>query len=221
MYRFFLFLGISFCKKIFGVSRKVTEVVVDSKMSCEQALCGVNSDCPNWILKNQAVIEICYFGFDHKLHKGQLVADFRLADELQHIFTIAYDMQFPIRQITPISKYRWDDLVSMKADNSSAFNYRAILFSKKLSKHAYGWAIDINPVENPYFTKGKLLPKGAQYQADQPGTLSAEHKLVTVFKDFGWCWGGDWTNKDYQHFDKELTKAMAKGNKHYYKWSYD
>jgi peptidoglycan L-alanyl-D-glutamate endopeptidase CwlK len=196
-------------------------VIVDSNFTLEEALKGVNPDCPEWILNNQAIIEVYYYGFDKKLHKGQLIADYRLSEELHSIFKVAYDMKFPIRHVKPINVYDWDDFKSMEAGNSSAFNYREIPFSQNLSKHAYGWAIDINTRLNPYYTKGKVFPDGAVYDEDKPGTLFNKHPIVTKFKELGWRWGGDWRNKDYQHFDKSLEKTEGKDNKKIYKWPYE
>lgn len=196
------------------------EIVTDANMSRSEALKGVNPDCPEWILNNQAVIEVYYYGFDKKIHKGQIVADCRLADDIHSIFKVAFDMKFPIRHAKPITVYNWDDFESMRRDNTSAFNYREIPFSKRLSKHAYGWAIDINTRENPYFTKGAVYPEGAVYDPKAPGTLYTGHPVVTKFKELGWRWGGDWKSKDYQHFDKTLSKTGAKSNKKVYLWPY-
>ncbi|MFW5808337.1 MAG: M15 family metallopeptidase [Spirochaetota bacterium] len=193
-------------------------VVVDSAMSLEQALDGADPDCPGWILENQALIDVVYYGFDGKIHRGQVVADCRLADDIQHVFKAAYDVRFPVRQARPISVYGWDDFESMRQDNTSAFNYRTIPFTNNLSRHAYGWAIDINTRENPYYTKGTVYPEGAQYNPDAPGTLYAGHPVVREFKKRGWRWGGDWKNKDYQHFDIRLEEKAVSGNRKHYPW---
>ncbi len=196
------------------------EIIIDSDMSLNDALKGVNPDCPGWILDNQAVIEVYYYSFDKKIHKGQVIADCRLADDIHAIFKTAYDIKFPVRHAKPISVYDWDDFESMRKDNTSAFNYRTVPFTNKLSKHAYGWAIDINTRENPYYTDGKVYPKGALYDPDIPGTLYKGHPVVKKFKELGWRWGGDWRNKDYQHFDKALSKNAAKNNLKVYPWPY-
>lgn len=199
---------------LFGAQK----IISDSTFSLKESLADVNPDCPQWILDNQALIEVIYYGFDGKLHRGQIVADFRHAEDIQEIFRIALANRFPIKHACPIVKYGWDDFASMEADNTSGFNYRTIPFSKKLSKHAYGWAIDINTRENPYYTDGKIYPEDASYDAKAPGTLTADHPVVQAFKERGWRWGGNWRSKDYQHFDKSLTKEAASGNKKIYTW---
>ncbi len=197
---------------------KTKPVIVDSKLSFKQALARVSIKCPKWILQNQALIEVFYYGFDGKVHKGQIVADCRLARDLQHVFKIAFDLKFPIRQVKPIVMYGWNDFLSMYADNSSSFNYRNVPFTKNMSKHAYGWAIDINPLENPFYTRGKVYPEGAFYNPKAAGTLLANHPIVIAFKKCGWRWGGDWRDSDFQHFDKRLSKDFAQDNKKVYSW---
>jgi len=91
----------------------------------------------------------------------------------------------------------------MLANNTSAFNYRKVTGGKSLSMHSYGFAIDINPVQNPYFKGSIVLPEGAIYNPVAPGTLTAASPIVKTFKRLGWGWGGEWKSlKDYQHFEK-------------------
>lgn len=179
---------------------------------------GVSKECPSWILDNQAAIEVQYLDFDGNIRTGIVIADFRLAEDIQSVFHTALESRFPVRQIRPISNFGWDDFASMEADNTSAFNYRSIPFSTKLSYHAYGCAIDINPRENPYYKDGRIYPEGASYDVKKAGTFSSEHPIVREFKTRGWRWGGDWKTKDYHHFDKWLPRERAAGNKKYYSW---
>ncbi len=179
---------------------------------------GVSPDCPQWILDNQAAIEVRYLDFEGKIRQGIIIADFRLAEDIQKVFQVALESRFVIRQVRPVNEFGWDDFVSMTEDNTSAFNYRTVPFSKSLSNHAYGCAIDINPRENPYYNDGKIFPEGAGYDIKAPGTLAADHPVVIEFKKRGWRWGGDWKSKDYQHFDKRLLREKADGNKRYYSW---
>lgn len=183
------------------------------------AMKGVPRDCPQWIIDNQAAIEVRYIDFDGNLKKGIIVADFRLAGDIQRVFRVALETGFPIRQVRPISEFGWDDFASMRADNTSAFNYRTVPYSKKMSNHAYGFAVDINTRENPYIKGDRVLPEGARYDVSQPGTLTRDHPVVLEFKKLGWRWGGDWSSsRDYQHFDRVLPKEKASGNKKYYPW---
>ena len=95
----------------------------------------------------------------------------------------------------------------MLSNNTSGFNYRTVTGGKKLSKHSYGFAIDINPVQNPYFKGKVVLPEGAIYNPSKPGTLTSDCVVVKTFIRLGWDWGGNWKSlKDYQHFEKVLNK---------------
>jgi len=97
----------------------------------------------------------------------------------------------------------------LAANNTSAFNFRLKTGGNDLSIHAYGRAIDINTVQNPY-SKGKLvLPPNGTYNTETPGTLTTESPIVKRFLALGWIWGGNWeTLKDYQHFEKPLKVAF-------------
>ena len=137
-----------------------------------------------------------------------------LVKDIKKIFKIALKERFPINSVIPISapqfrkNGRWDDDLSMIANNTSTFNYRVKTGGGSLSNHAYGWAIDINTVQNPYL-KGKLvLPPNGSYETGAAGTLTADNPIVKKFLALGWDWGGNWTNlKDYQHFEKPLKPA--------------
>jgi len=189
----------------------------DSAMSFDEAVKNVSKECPAWILNNQSIIDVDYFGFDGKIHSGQLVADTRVAEDLQIVFRKMLEIKFPVKSVIPITKFNWDDFESMRNNNSSAFNFRKIAFSNRLSNHAYGFAIDINPVENPYYTGDKIFPEGASYNPDKPGTFSNSHQIVQLFKSLGWKWGGNWKGKDYQHFEKPLEKLEVVNDKKHYK----
>jgi len=104
--------------------------------------------------------------------------------------------------------YGGDDMTSMQDDNTSAFNCRVIAGTNRLSRHAYGLAIDVNPLYNPY-VKGDVIqpPEGAAYldrSRDVKGMIHAEDICRREFMVRGWDWGGDWeSRKDYQHFEKK------------------
>jgi len=175
-------------------------------LTFSESINGVSEDCPQWILNNQVLIDVVYYGFDEEIHRGQLVADVRVAGDLQKVFMLMLVIGFPLESVMPISELNWDDFESMRQNNTSAFNFRTVPFSDRLSSHAYGLAIDINPVQNPYYTGSRIFPEGAVYDPLAPGTLYHGHLVVRLFRMLGWRWGGDWYEKDYQHFDKQLEK---------------
>ena len=187
--------------------------IIDSRMTEKEAFEGLDPKCPEDIRKRQKVVKVKYYSADGKIHQGQLVIDRDLVKDVKKVFALALKERFPIYSIIPISDKRfrkdarWDDELSMEANNTSAFNYREITGGGRLSNHAYGRAIDINPVQNPYIKEGIVLPHGAKYDPSSAGTLTADHPIVRAFLQLGWVWGGNWTSpRDYQHFEKPLKK---------------
>ena len=116
-----------------------------------------------------------------------------------------YDQRFPIRRMQPVEAYGSSDERSMAADNTSAFNCRGVTGSSSWSEHAYGRAIDINPLENPEVRRGVVSPPGGRAYLDRSkwkkGMIYSRDKTVRAFAAVGWRWGGYWHSlKDYQHF---------------------
>lgn len=178
-----------------------SELINDSELNFDEAVSGLN--IPQNILENLELIDVYYYGFDDKLHKGQLVVHKDAVQDIEEIFKFIKESGFPVSKVVPISSYDWSDEKSTKDNNTSAFNYRFISGTRVISKHAYGLAIDINPLLNPYIKNGTSIPEGSTYDTTKAGTISAGSQLVQEFKRKGWKWGGDWKNlKDYQHFEK-------------------
>ena len=150
-------------------------------------------------------LELSYWGFDGRAHTGKLVVHRRVATGVVHVFRRLYAARFPIRRMVPVSAYRGSDDASMAADNTSAFNCRFVEGTRSWSMHAYGEAIDLNPVENPY-VRGRLVspPAGRRFLSRttyRQGMAVEGGPAVRAFEAAGWKWGGRWTSlKDYQHF---------------------
>jgi peptidoglycan LD-endopeptidase CwlK len=180
-----------------------TGYVVDSEIDFDTAVSGKN--IPQSVIKNLRIVDVYYYGFDNKLHKGQLIVHKEVVLDIIEIFEFIRESQFPVKKVVPISNYGWSDEKSTMDNNTSAFNYRFISGTRVISKHAYGLAIDINPLLNPYIKNGTSLPANCVYDTTKAGTLSVDSQLVTEFKLKGWQWGGEWKSlKDYQHFEKKL-----------------
>jgi len=152
-------------------------------------------------------VRLRYWGFDGASHLGALVVNVSVTREVVDVFRRLYGERFPIRRMEPIDAYRGSDDRSMAADNTSAFNCRYAVAPgpKQWSAHAYGEAIDVNPVENPYLEGGKVLPARGKSYLDRshvrPGMAVRGGELVDAFAAAGWLWGGRWTGSpDYQHF---------------------
>ncbi len=200
----------------FGKTKEVgtsKHPIIDSRMSKKEAFAGLDPNCPEEIRKRQKVVKLKYYSMDGKIHQGQLVIDKDLAKDIKKVFALAFRERFPIYSVIPISDQRfrkngrWDDELSMEANNTSAFNYREITGGGRLSNHAYGRAIDINTFLNPYIKGSIILPTGAKYDPSMAGTLTPDHPIVRAFLERGWVWGGSWTDRpDYQHFEKPAKK---------------
>jgi hypothetical protein len=155
--------------------------------------------------------------FDHRVRRGQLIVNNDLVDDLKVILRQVYaEPAFAFASVTPIDFYGWDDDKSMRANNTSGFNYRYIAGTKKLSNHSAGRALDINPRVNPWVSRsGRLDPSNGTTDPNVEGSLlpgSRAHYLVDLFKSRGFVWGGDWkSSKDYQHFEKRIRYP---GNKY-------
>ena len=100
-------------------------------------------------------VSLPYIGFGGRARRGALVVNASAADDVVAAFRALYRARFPIRRMKPIQAYGGDDFRSIEADNTSAFNCRPATGSSHWSKHAYGLAIDINPIENPYVSGGR------------------------------------------------------------------
>lgn len=188
--------------------------IIDSRMTIKQAFDGLDPKCPDEIRKRQRVVELKYYSFDKLVHQGQLVIDKDLVADIRRVFKFALDQHFPINSVIPISdprfrkNGRWDDDLSMIANNTSAFNYRNVTGGTTLSNHATGRAVDINTVQNPYFKGAIKLPPNGKYDPAAEGTFTADSPLTKLFQQLGWTWGGTWKSPtDYQHFEKPLPKT--------------
>lgn len=180
-------------------------LVVDSDLTFEESVDGIS--IPISIINNLVLLDVFYYSYDGKLHKGQLLVNKEVAQDIQEIFEFIKETRFPIEKVVPIIKYDWSDEASVSDNNTTAFNYRFVSGTRIVSNHAYGYAIDINPKQNPYIKRNKVIPAGAVYDTNVPGTITADSQLVKEFKERGWSWGGDWRSvKDYQHFEKRIGK---------------
>ena len=152
-------------------------------------------------------IRLRYVGFDGKAHRGQLIVNARVARDVASVFGSLYRARFPIRRMLPIDAYRGSDSRSTAADNTSSFNCRYAVApgARHWSMHAYGEAVDVDTVENPYIQDGRVTPANARPYADRAnvrrGMAVEGGVLVRAFARVGWGWGGRWSGSpDYQHF---------------------
>lgn len=161
-------------------------------------------------------IHVLHYDYTGEIQEGELISNNYIAQDLVEIFYGLYQAEYQIDKVNLIENYDGDDTASMEDNNTSCFNYRGVDDTDKLSQHALGLAIDINPFYNPYirYTKEggqKISPQGSEVYADRSQNFS--YKIDTddlcyrLFTEHGFIWGGNWNScKDYQHFQKKLNK---------------
>ena len=158
-------------------------------------------------------VNVLYYDFDGNVQNGELICHKAIAQDLLEIFYELYNLRYPIEKICLVDEYQGDDSLSMQDNNTSCFNYRA-LPSGRLSNHAYGLAIDLNPFYNPYVTRRgdgsvNIAPAGSELYADRSQSfaykIDPQDPAFVLFTQHGFTWGGNWrSSKDYQHFEKEI-----------------
>ena len=157
-------------------------------------------------------LRVLHYDYDGRTHQGELVCNKRIASKLLTIFRELYEARYPIQRITLSDNYDGDDERQMRANNTSCFCYRAVSDTKHLSKHAYGLAIDINPLYNPYVRYSKkdghriVEPATSVPYVDRKKDfrykITTEDLCYKLFIKHGFTWGGSWRSmKDYQHFE--------------------
>jgi hypothetical protein len=153
--------------------------------------------------------DLAYVELDHRTldggdARGELVVSRRIADHTLALFHRLHAIGFPVARMQLVDDHGGDDGRSMDADNSSAFCFRVVDGTDLLSQHAFGLAIDINPVENPWVRTHKFVPAaGAPFldrTALRAGMIVRPGPVTRVFDELGWEWGGDWRHaSDYHH----------------------
>ncbi len=177
------------------------------------------SGCPlHW--SELRVLTVAYWGYDGARHTGPLVVHRNATAALTGVFEHLYGQRFQIERIRRVDDYGADDDRSMAANNTSAFNCRAVTGGSKWSKHAWGLAIDINPMQNPYVSNGYYDPPGSERWANRsqvvPGMVVQGGPVVGAFDYVGWAWGGRWGSPvDYQHFEVKSCPSSTTACRRY------
>ena len=187
-----------------GAAAPPTFTATVSRVTGADLLYSYRPGCPLGPSRLRA-IRMRHWGFDGKARNGILVVNASVVTEVVSIYRRLYEARFPIRRMVGVEIYKGSDDRSMAADNTSGFNCRRVGASGRWSEHAYGRAIDVNTVENPYVHGGRVEPPAGRAYLDRsrrrPGMAVRSGVLVRAFDEAGWYWGGRWTSaKDYQHF---------------------
>ncbi|MCL1847202.1 MAG: M15 family metallopeptidase, partial [Coriobacteriia bacterium] len=161
-------------------------------------------------------LKLLHYNFDHNIQIGELIVSAELADEFLEIFQELFYEEYEIFSMYLVEDFWKEDTIitddeSCFANNTSAFSYREITYGGSLSMHAFGEAIDINPLQNPYVEYYNGEPWWLDSNADDyidrsaglPHMIDYDDACYQAFASRGWTWGGDWWSpKDYQHFEK-------------------
>ncbi len=168
-------------------------------------------------LNDLRYMKVLHYNFEHELQVGELIVATTLEEDFKNIFMELFAAEYEIQSMYLADNY-WTgdptttDSASIEENNTSAFLYRPATGSSKLSKHAYGMAIDINPQQNPYvsYRTGEAVWDHANANDYIDRTTGLPHMITHddicyhIFTKYGFVWGGDWEYiKDYQHFEKE------------------
>jgi hypothetical protein len=154
------------------------------------------------------IVRLTYWTFRGTVAEGDLVLNRDVVARTEPVFAAMFRHRFPLRSVRPVTAFGSSDDRSMAADNTSAFNCRRAVAAgpPTWSRHAYGTAIDVNPVENPYLFGGRVLPPNGRPYVDRrraaPGKIRAGDAVHRAFRKAGYRWGGTFSNPDYQHFDR-------------------
>jgi hypothetical protein len=159
-------------------------------------------------LSQLRVLSVDYWGFDQRVHAGELVVNRSAAAPLARVFKQLYVLRFPIRHLSFAAAY--GPTQPADGDISGAFECRKAIPSPcggrntNWSNHAYGLAVDLNPIENPYVGCGATRTRESRPYLNRkrlrPGMITPA--VVNAFRAIGWGWGGSWAGntKDYMHF---------------------
>jgi hypothetical protein len=162
--------------------------------------------CPVRI-RDLRLLRLDRWGFDGTVRRGRLIVHEDQARRVKRVFSRLFDAHFRIRRMRLIDFYNGSDDRSMDANNTSAFNCRFVAGTTRWSQHAYGRAIDINPIRNPYVAGSHVSPEAGRPFADRSrhaiGMIHGGDAVVRAFAAANWEWGGYWSYPtDYMHFSR-------------------
>ncbi len=151
-------------------------------------------------------------------HEGEMIVNVHIAEDVLDIFRRLYEAGYPIEKIRLVDEYGADDELSMEDNNSSAFNFRFISHTTRISKHGLGLAVDVNTLYNPYtkVVDGERIVEPVTGEPYLDRDAAFQYKIergdlcFSLFMEHGFEWGGDWEDrKDYQHFEIPSEQIQA------------
>lgn len=174
---------------------------------------------PDIFLEDLRYLKVLHYNYEHQIQVGELIVNRKIAEDCRNIFLELFRAEYEIFSMYLVDRY-WtgngvdSDTNSIGHNNTSAFNYRVVPGTDRLSNHAMGFAIDLNPVENPYVQYAadgsfavyyKDMELYIDRESGKPHMINHQDIAYQTFSKYGFTWGGDWTStKDYQHFEKKV-----------------
>ncbi|MGI9577953.1 MAG: M15 family metallopeptidase [Microthrixaceae bacterium] len=176
---------------------------IDGSLAARMTPSSWRPGCPV-ALGDLRLVRIAHLDFSGTERTGALIVHHDAVKVVVALFQAMWDDRFPVASMRLVDDFGGDDDASMAANNTSAFNCRTVAGSSRWSEHAYGRAVDINPVQNPYVSGARVEPAAGAAYVDRtnrrPGMLLAGSPAMNVIDFVGWGWGGRWNSfKDYQH----------------------
>lgn len=161
-------------------------------------------DCPVGFA-DLRIVEVPYRGYDGSDRRGTLIVNADVAQEVADLFAVLFTEEFPIQRMDAIDPLPVDDTSRLSSNNTVGFKCRAVRGGSAWSQHAYGHAVDINPVDNPSVSSGVATPPLGADRVDRstaaPGMIHEGDLVTRAFDQLGWGWGGRWSShQDYMHF---------------------
>ena len=180
--------------------------VIDAQLRERMTGSSWHSGCPVRI-RDLRLLKLAHWGFDGTVRHGRLIVHEYQAPRVKRVFEKLFYAHFRIRGMRLIDAYNGSDDRSGDANNTSAFNCRFVAGTRRWSQHAYGRAIDINPIRNPYVAGSHVSPEAGRPYADRSryarGMIHGGDAVVRAFAVANWTWGGYWRYpKDYMHFSR-------------------
>lgn len=163
-----------------------------------------NENCPVGT-DDLRYVRLTFWGFDDLPHRGELIVNQAVVDDIIEVFRGLYEMRFPIEEMRIATPADVDAPPTGDGNNTTSFVCRAVVGGSRFSEHAYGLAIDINPFQNPYRKDNVVLPELAPSYLERsnlrPGMFVEGGPVVSAFDKIGWGWGGRWQSlDDFHHF---------------------
>lgn len=190
-----------YCDRHFFISEPIPESVLSrmkGKSLPENAMIRI---------ENLRYLTLYYYDFDGNIQTGEMVCNKAIAHDLLVIFGRLFQLKYPIYSIRLVDDFDADDEASMQANNTSCFNYRNVPGTSTLSRHAFGMAVDVNPLQNPWIIGKTIHPSNAGDYVDRskdfPHKIDRNDDCYRIMRAHGFIWGGEWAwARDYQHFQK-------------------